>query len=132
MAWTREEEAELRKLWDAGWSGGQIAKKTNHTKNAVIGKARRLGLAERESPIKRNIEARRNKQRSEPQLKAPEELAAIEPLIPGPPAKSCQWIEGEPSADDSCKCGAPVVPGRSYCAEHLKRTIIPESRKLAA
>jgi hypothetical protein len=31
------------------------------------------------------------------------------------PAKLCQWIE------DGCFCNAPSVPGRSWCAEHLRR-----------
>lgn len=32
---------------------------------------------------------------------------------------TCQYIAGEPSTDDRIKCGAPVVPARAYCAEHL-------------
>src|SRR5579862_4404553 len=42
-------------------------------------------------------------------------------LIRIPPAGTCQWIEGEPSEDDACKCGRPSIPGRSYCAPHLAR-----------
>src|SRR3546814_2024279 len=34
--------------------------------------------------------------------------------------KTCQFIEGEPSTDDACKCGAPSING-VYCAEHLER-----------
>ncbi len=34
---------------------------------------------------------------------------------------TCQHIKDEPTADDSCKCGKPTVPGLSpYCAEHMK------------
>ncbi len=30
---------------------------------------------------------------------------------------TCQWIAGQPIADDACKCGRPTVGGL-YCAEH--------------
>ncbi len=30
---------------------------------------------------------------------------------------TCQWIAGQPSADDACKCGRPTVGG-PWCAEH--------------
>jgi hypothetical protein len=36
----------------------------------------------------------------------------------------CQWIEGEPSEDDRCKCGAPAADGRSYCAAHEARAYL--------
>lgn len=36
-------------------------------------------------------------------------------------ADTCQFIDGEPSPDDSCKCLKPAVPGRAWCAEHLER-----------
>ncbi len=32
--------------------------------------------------------------------------------------KSCQYIAGEPSTDDACKCGAPTDGGGVYCADH--------------
>ena len=32
--------------------------------------------------------------------------------------KTCQFIAGDPSADDKCKCGAKLKPGSSYCPEH--------------
>lgn len=45
MAWTEDRVKILTKLWQNGWSGSQIAKKLGGaTRNAVIGKADRLGL----------------------------------------------------------------------------------------
>lgn len=38
--------------------------------------------------------------------------------------KECQWIEGEPTCDDSCKCLVATVPGKSYCEEHQKRAYV--------
>ena len=33
----------------------------------------------------------------------------------------CQFIEAEPSASESCKCGREAKPGSSYCPEHHVR-----------
>jgi len=35
---------------------------------------------------------------------------------------ACQWIDGTPSADDSCKCGRRVRQGSAYCSQHDDRT----------
>lgn len=35
--------------------------------------------------------------------------------------RTCQWITGEPSADEACKCGRSTVRGASYCARHRAR-----------
>lgn len=32
----------------------------------------------------------------------------------------CQWIEGEPTIDDDCKCNAPAVSGKPYCQIHCE------------
>ena len=49
--WTAERDSQLRALWDAGVSGSQIADRMGMTKNAVIGRAHRLKLPPRVSPI---------------------------------------------------------------------------------
>lgn len=34
---------------------------------------------------------------------------------------TCQYIEGEPTADDQCKCRRPVWrPGAAFCWQHHK------------
>ncbi len=35
--------------------------------------------------------------------------------------ETCQWIDGEPRLNDSCKCGLPARRGSAYCDEHLDR-----------
>lgn len=45
----------LRRLWDEGHSAAEIGRRMNISKNAVIGKAHRLGLPARESPIIRGV-----------------------------------------------------------------------------
>jgi hypothetical protein len=38
---------------------------------------------------------------------------------------TCQFIEGEPSRDDACKCGRPVHrAGSPWCAEHYRRVYV--------
>jgi GcrA cell cycle regulator len=54
MSWTSERIEQLKTLWDEGKSASQIAEAMGDglTRNAVIGKAHRLGLASRPSPLK--------------------------------------------------------------------------------
>jgi len=51
--WNDEKIGKLRKLWSEGLTTGEIGKRLGVSKNAVVGKAHRLGLKGRPSPIKR-------------------------------------------------------------------------------
>lgn len=51
--WTDARIALLRSLWAAGLSAATISQRMGLTKNQVVGKAHRLGLAARPSPIAR-------------------------------------------------------------------------------
>ena len=53
MEWTEETIARLRALWQQGLSTAEIGRQLSVTKNAVVGKAHRLGLQARPSPIRR-------------------------------------------------------------------------------
>lgn len=53
MEWTDEMVARLRVLWDEGHSTAEIGRIMGISKNAVVGKAHRLNLAARPSPIRR-------------------------------------------------------------------------------
>ncbi|WP_264997111.1 GcrA family cell cycle regulator, partial [Komagataeibacter xylinus] len=53
MEWTEETIARLRDLWQQGLSTAEIGRQLSVTKNAVVGKAHRLGLKPRPSPIRR-------------------------------------------------------------------------------
>ena len=50
--WTNERDAQLRALWDAGETTMEIGRRMGITKGSVIGRARRLRLTPRPSPIK--------------------------------------------------------------------------------
>ena len=53
MAWTEERVEMLKQLWTDGLSASQIARKMGGvTRNAVIGKVHRLGLAGRATPAR--------------------------------------------------------------------------------
>lgn len=59
MAWKPEAETMLRRLWGEEKTASECAEEMNAaghkvTRNMVIGKARRMGLQSRPSPIKRD------------------------------------------------------------------------------
>lgn len=47
------------------------------------------------------------------------------PRVVGPRGRQCQWIEGEPGGDDSCKCLRKTVRGASWCQAHRERVYLP-------
>ena len=56
MDWNDETIARLRHLWLEGHSTAEIGRRMGVTKNAVVGKAHRLVLVPRPSPIRRGTE----------------------------------------------------------------------------
>lgn len=50
--WTNVIITELIQLWSEGRSGAEIARRLNVSRNSVIGKAHRLDLPRRPSPIR--------------------------------------------------------------------------------
>ncbi|KQN06387.1 GcrA family cell cycle regulator [Sphingomonas sp. Leaf25] len=53
MSWTEERIATLAKMWESGMTASQIAEELGGiSRNAVIGKAHRLGLQSRPSPVR--------------------------------------------------------------------------------
>ena len=65
MPWDENNVTKLRELWDQGLPTAQIGKLLGFTKNAVVGKAHRIGLERRPSPIRRTaVKPDRKKARS--------------------------------------------------------------------
>jgi GcrA cell cycle regulator len=54
MDWTDEVIERLRAFWAEGLSTAEIGRRMGVSKNAVVGKAHRLGLTARPSPIRRS------------------------------------------------------------------------------
>ena len=141
--WTLKDDSILKVMWNEGATGSQIAGKLHgRTRNAVIGRIHRLGLASRPSPIpiRRPLPIPPNKitePEPEPeQTKAPvsthdeAETVEVNPTIDREiPVKKgkklmdlaredCRWPEGDPGTAGFFFCGAPAFRDKSYCAEH--------------
>ena len=76
MSWTDERIEKLTKMWEGGSTASQIADELGGvSRNAVIGKAHRLGLKARPSPVKPN-----EKEAAAPAPKAPKADLPPRPL----------------------------------------------------
>jgi GcrA cell cycle regulator len=140
--WTDERVAELKRLWEQGLSASQIAAALGGiTRNAVIGKAHRLGLAARPSPIKGPGQPRvpgvprvrvarvrpKSAMRPDRLARPPQRELPPRPAMPAEPPRprvfnpngpACQWPIGEPGHDGFHFCEAPAVQGKPYCEYH--------------
>jgi GcrA cell cycle regulator len=150
MEWNETIIAELRTLWAEGLSTAEIGRRLGISKNAVVGKAHRLDLSPRPSPIRRSERA--------PGAPAPAPRVTgptLAPLSSGPqaahpasspvaavsiaPAKApvprrltavavapvarvsaCCWPVGEPGKPGFHFCDGAAVAGKPYCAEHAQ------------
>jgi GcrA cell cycle regulator len=54
MEWSEDVIVQLRALWEEGHSTAEIGRRMGVSKNAIVGKAHRLSLPARPSPIRRN------------------------------------------------------------------------------
>ena len=106
MSWTDERIATLKKMWEGGATASQIADELGGvSRNAVIGKAHRLGLKSRPSPVKAND----NKA-------APAKKPAAKPVMAKKPAakpaapKPAAAPEDRPAVAVSAKADVPSQP----------------------
>ncbi|MDF2494947.1 GcrA family cell cycle regulator [Sphingomonas sp.] len=85
MSWTEERIDTLRKMWEGGQTASQIAEALGGvSRNAVIGKAHRLGLQSRPSPVvSKDAEA---KAAAAAAAAAAAPAPAPEPVVAAPPA----------------------------------------------
>ncbi|WP_298188584.1 GcrA family cell cycle regulator [Novosphingobium sp.] len=90
MSWTDERIEKLTKMWEGGATASQIAEELGGvSRNAVIGKAHRLGLKARPSPVKpneKNEAAPAKAPRPAPEAAPPEPRVASPRPAPTPPA----------------------------------------------
>ena len=86
-SWTDERVELLRRLWDDGLSASQIALQIGGvSRNAVIGKVHRLGLAGRVKPLGQ-VAANGRRKGDEVEIEASETVVIVEePTVPEPPA----------------------------------------------
>jgi len=142
MTWTAERIEELVSLWDAGHSASIIGKKLGISKNAVVGKAHRLKLPARPSPIRKSTNTaprRRAAIFAKPLMEAAAPLPLTEAEIPaqtmthaelrptartkaaGGGQQSCAWPIGDPAKPDFHFCGRPSKEDGPYCEFHARR-----------
>lgn len=128
MSWTDERVELLTKLWGEGKTAAEIAKELGGvTRNAVIGKAHRLKLSNRVSPIQQNKKPAVVKAVA-PAPSLPErkiQKAASQDNRQGVPlvdlkANQCRWPLGDPREESFGFCGCKNIAGLPYCAEHAK------------
>ncbi len=84
MEWNSEAIETLRALWAEGHSTAEIGRRMGVSKNAVVGKAHRLNLPARPSPIRREIEGATGRpaaplQRRPPAPRQPQPMRRPEP-----------------------------------------------------
>jgi GcrA cell cycle regulator len=148
MGWTDERVESLKKLWIEGLSASQIAKQLGGvTRNAVIGKVHRLGLAGRATPSR---PAKRPRPASRPRLASSSSNAVARPrMAPAPylalvpqlePLKAddgsvttvltlsdtvCKWPIGDPTETTFAFCGRGAGQAGPYCADHAALAFQP-------
>lgn len=118
MSWTDERIEKLTKMWEGGATASQIAEELGGvSRNAVIGKAHRLGLKARPSPVKANEKpaarpapaAKKAKPAAEPRAAAP----ASEPVAATPapaPVERPTPAAPPPRAEPPAVNAAPAAP----------------------
>lgn len=105
MSWTDERIGTLKKMWEGGSTASQIAEELGGvSRNAVIGKAHRLGLKSRPSPVKANEKKKAAKKPAAKATPAPKAAPASKPA-PKPVAKAAPKAE-EPVAKAKPDAGA--------------------------
>ncbi len=142
MDWNDETIARIRDLWAEGHSTAEIGRRMGVTKNAIVGKAHRLNLPPRPSPIRRNpAEGHAPRRAAVKRVSGPTlpTLEANAPAAPRPlpqarpamvlrsvptqprPAgrvSACCWPLGDPGTPTFRFCGDPAMQSKPYCAQH--------------
>jgi len=135
--WTVDRVDQLKSLWTEGLSASQIARTLGEgiTRNAVIGKVHRLGLAGRATPSRID----RPRLPSVPRI----HLRAREPELPVVEEepiqledgsyvgvltindRMCRWPIGDPSAEEFHFCGRRPKDSSPYCEAHARKAYQP-------
>lgn len=136
MSWTDERVNLLKQLWGEGKTAAEIAKKLGEgvTRNAVIGKAHRLKLSSRLSPIQQNTKPVKTAEAPKPRKRLPKqpEFKGKEISLVELETGMCRWPSGDPKEDDFSFCGHDTVEGLPYCETHAAAAYqsVSRNRKL--
>ncbi|HTT99624.1 MAG TPA: GcrA family cell cycle regulator [Rhizomicrobium sp.] len=137
LNWTDDRVEQLKNLWTEGLSASQIARALGGvTRNAVIGKVHRLGLAGRASPSR----SERPRLPMAPKISVrshipPAPIVEEDPLVldDGNHAtvltindRMCRWPIGDPSENEFHFCGRSPKSGSPYCEAHARKAYQPQ------
>ena len=144
--WPPERDEQLRALWAAGWSAGKIAKElTGVSRCAVIGRARRMGLARRNRQPVHRVERAKPRHRPKPRERIKMQLirGPEPPPAPAPLPPQCKPVHFMDLANHHCRyplwedgsdwsermfCGATAQEGSSWCPYHHELTTAEHMR----
>lgn len=147
MSWNTQKIQSLKKLWDDGVATSQIGQQLGFTKNAVIGKAFRLGLERRqnsrkkaisegissptiyrENSISSNLSNKKTSAAETPKRK--DRFQFKKSIIGTGNFVKCQWPIGDPLKDGFHFCEGQNIPTKPYCIEHYKMAYNVDERYL--
>ena len=141
MSWTDDRVSVLKQLWGEGKTAAEIPKELGEgvTRNAVIGKAHRLKLSSRMSPIQQNVKKVKSADKVNPP--APRRSSRKIPIHLGKELKMeelrdkmCRWPNGDPEENNFSFCGCETIEGSPYCEIHtgIAYQVTSRARKLNA
>lgn len=114
MSWTDERIATLKKMWEGGSTASQIADELGGvSRNAVIGKAHRLGLKSRPSPVKANEKKKAAPAKPKPAPKPAAKKAAPKPAAPKPAAPAAPAQPTKPPASRQDASPSQPMPNKN-------------------
>ena len=115
--WDDEKLDKLQALWREGIPITKIGIELGVSRNAVAGKAHRLGLPKRSSPISQHENSdfvnEKNSKINLDELPLKLILRNVEWT-----RTKCCWPIGDPKLQGFKFCGEDIVPGRPYCNKH--------------
>ncbi len=115
MSWTDERIEQLRTMWEKGLTASQIAEELGGvSRNAVIGKAHRLGLKARPSPVKAVEATKTPKAAPVPRAATPAPAPAAPPRAAAPVRTAAPAPRPQPTAAPAAVINSanPAVPPR--------------------
>ena len=115
--WDEKNLERLKKLWDEGLPITKIGLELGVSRNSIAGKAHRLGLPKRNSPISKSGEPRKNISISNFETSKELPLKILLREVEWSRNRCC-WPIGDPKLPGFSFCGTSIMPGRPYCEQH--------------
>ena len=149
--WNDDNIRRLETLWAEGHSTAEIGRRMGVTNNAIVGKAHRLRLPARPSPIRAGAERKECRRPRAPRVTLPglqprtmpTKASHVTGLQPAPApwrapdpmrlgASRCCWPIGDPGTPEFRFCEATNAAGYPYCRDHCAIAYRPAAGRAAA